>query len=207
MCRSPHIWMDEFQRCWGNIIGRSKQKLMAFSHLTSIAHRMCLYWRKTKDYYSGESAGWWRRMTKAIVPLLLCGLELVTQQSSLEWRHSYWRDWVQPSFTCALKKNGPRDSILYKKMIRMEFKENIIVGCKTVCRKEMFASIWSMKHILKLRIFDRSWNKRLTNVSNSQTWTVCSLNLLLAMILATHSQSIKVISDVISCTWVTTNLH
>lgn len=73
-------------------------------------------------------------------------------------------DGVETTFTGASMKNPPRSPILNRKEFRMKFKENIVIGCKSISGNKIFFSVGNMKNILQKERSIWGMNMRLTNM-------------------------------------------
>ena len=76
---------------------------------------------------------------------------------------------VQPPLTGSLMKNLPRSPILDNKIVRVNFKKNIVVTSESMTRKKILASIWDVQDIFQPKITVGSMNEGLTDVRNRHT--------------------------------------
>ena len=81
----------------------------------------------------------------------------------------------------------------------MVFNKGMIIRCETMNRCETFVSFRNIKNIIKSEILFWGANKTSTNLTDSHTCAVCSVDLVVAMVLVSHGELIKFTRDMVSC--------
>jgi hypothetical protein len=109
---------------------------------------------------------------------------------------------VQTTLTSPFEECLPRHLFLKRKVMWMKLKECIIIFDKTMSRNKIFMCTGNMKNIIQMNVTNWGLQSAITNVINLHTCPVCREHLLVAVILVTKGELLKVAGDMIRGTGV-----
>jgi hypothetical protein len=104
---------------------------------------------------------------------------------------------VKTVATFTTQKGPPRDLILDIEKFAVKLNKGIVIRCKYVHQKEIFANGRNMQYIAKIQWFIKAKNHRMTNMRDVQTCTIGDLNVVLPVVALMNVQVIEVIREVV----------